>query len=302
MHEASALPLADLSSTTAGVVLGGVSVFAALLALVFAYFQTRQLREQISRLANTEAALTETQARIDDLSVELYDVLNLSQEAQKAPGLFDGLRELASNCAAVYPGPSTFLGEFLRTEFDALRRYSAQARSGSIEIAVKDIASMALTLARLANEQERVIVTSYVSTEDFWTKPSAQRYLAANRELIADRNVKIVRIFLFDTPQAAEKSRPEMDKQYAADIEVRTALTEELEMDLKRDMFLLGDRLAAEYVMTADRKDILSLRIWDKDTPDIEQVSDRMTRLISSSELYVPEQQKAVVEPDVAGT
>ncbi|MDX6699540.1 MAG: hypothetical protein QOE65_2937 [Solirubrobacteraceae bacterium] len=276
------------SARTLSLLLGIASVMAALIAIALAIFQTRQLKQQIERLADTEEALTKTQERINSLSSEMYEVLKLSEAAHSTPNLFDNIAQLAENCAVVYPQGSAYLTQFVAGQLETLVNHSSQARAGSIEITPSDIADMAVTLVQLAEEGDKIVTTSYVSTEDFWTRPSAQRYLEKTTDLIANRQVDITRIFLFDGPESVAPSLAEMDKQCRAGIHVRTAFTDSLEPALKRDMFLLGNRVAAEYILTTDRRDILTLRIWDAEHKEVGEVSDRMDRLVRSSTEYSP--------------
>jgi hypothetical protein len=292
------LTLATSSSGTVTVVLGAISVAAALVALSVAAQQTRQLKQQIEKLANTENALQETQSRIDGLSTEVYDVLELYKAASSSAALLSTMRKLAINCGQVFSQENIFLKKFLESQLDLLVKSSGEATTQHLEVqASNEVAGMALNLVKLAQPNEEVITTSYVSTDKYWDDPSGQRYLEVNEELIKNRNVSITRIFLFDSQESEEKSRPEMAKQHAAGIKVRTALTRNLTIDLKRDMFLLGSRLAAENVMTNDQNDILSVRIWDSSQKEVGEFAERMDILMHASVGYDPDRDSVAVTP-----
>jgi hypothetical protein len=277
------------SNGTITVVLGSVSVVAAFAALTFAAHQTRQLKKQITKLASTETALQETQSRIDGLSTELYDVLEISKAASNSAKLLTTLRQLAANCGQVFSRENLFLTTFLESQLEAIVKQSGEAITSHLEVkASNEVAGMALNLVKLAQPKDEVTTTSYVRTEKYWDDPSGQRYLEVNEELIRDFGVTITRIFLFDSETNEETSRSEMDKQHRAGIKVRTVLTKNLTIDLKRDMFLLGNRLAAENVMTNDQNDILSVRIWDSSQKEVGEVADRMASLIRASKAYSP--------------
>ena len=293
----SALILAASSTHTASsgdgevsLIVGAVSLLAAVVAISLAIYQTRQLKQQIAKLVSTENALTETQARIGALSTELYDVLEISNRASGSPVLLAGLRQLAANCGGVFAEDNTYLTSFLQDQLDALVKQSAQALTRQLQVkANTDVAGMALNLVKLAQPKEKVFTTSYVSTKAYWDDPSARRYLDVNRELVRKSDVAITRIFIFDNEEIEAGNCSELDKQWDAGIHVRTALTQALEPDLKRDMFLLGNRLAAENEMTADRNDILSVRIWDSSDTELGEFADRMNALMRSSQEYTPD-------------
>jgi hypothetical protein len=277
------------SNGTISVILGSVSVAAAIAALSFAAHQTRQLKQQIEKLANTETALQETQSRIDGLSTEVYEVLELYKAASSSASLLTTMRKLAMNCGQVFAQENIFLKQFLESQLDLLVKSSGEATTSHLEVqASNEVAGMALNLVKLAQPNDEVITTSYVSTDKYWDDPSGQRYLEVNEELIQKHNVSITRIFLFDSQESEEKSRSEMAKQCEAGIKVRTVLTKNLTIDLKRDMFLLGLRLAAENVMTNDQNDILSVRIWDSSQKEVGEFADRMNVLMHSSTEYNP--------------
>jgi hypothetical protein len=306
------IPLAADPTAPWSLALGALSVVAALVAIALAFIQTRQLKNQVERLANTEtelgktqqsittlsedmaAVLEQTQQSVKALSSEMYELLGISETARDTPGLFEQIARLADNCAVILPKNAPYVTDFVSMRLDELVTHTTQARAGSIELRPSDVARVALDLVEAARDGDRIFTTSYVNTADFWTRPSAKRYLERNKELIAERNVEINRIFLFHNEAAAEESRSEMDKQCAAGIRVRTALADELEVDLARDMFLLGERLAAEYVIAPGRGDILSVRIWNEPSREVAETRDRMQRLVGSSEPYHPHQEVAV--------
>ena len=51
-------------------------------------------------------------------------------------------------------------------------------------------------------------------------------------------------------------------------------------------MLLVGDRLAAEYEMTSDRKELLGCKVWHSTPKDVEVVWRRMDRLHEASDEF----------------
>jgi hypothetical protein len=289
---ALALPLALASfnavAGTVGLFFGIASVAAALYAIRQGSGLLKQLRDQVDRMAATETALNQTQHRIAELSRDLYAVVNLTQDAAQVDGLLSNLRAIAGDYADIATNNHTFLSDFVRRTLTDLTSHTHRAKSGFAELTAEDLSDQAAELADYAIEGDTLIATSYVNTTDFWGTPAAARYLQVNENLIKTRGVEIIRIFLFADEEAAAASIPEMTKQANAGVTVRTALTPRLETSLKRDMFLLGDRLAAEYDLTNDRSDILRLRVWHRPQSEVDAVIRRMRKLVQSSTLFTP--------------
>jgi hypothetical protein len=310
VQAAATAPVIEKTGTdgTVSLILTSVSVVAAFGALIFAYVQTRQIREQVSRLANTESALTrtetaltKTQSHITDIFTNLGDISTDMERLSASTLAAVGLPEAAATVDTLLPRVQTlvealsqsltdrkpFITDFIDQRFASLVTDAERAASGSLEIPVVDLTDLAIELFELADETEKIYTTSFVDTAAFWHTPAAVHYLQANKRLITERNVDITRIFIFDTPQALAESEEEMDKQCAARINVKTVLTENIQGDLKRDMFLLGGRVAAQFEMTSDRRDLLQLRVW-YGTVEVDTIKARMERLDEVSDLYVP--------------
>lgn len=196
-------------------------------------------------------------------------------------------RATDSRQPAILPAEHPFISNYIDQQFQSLITDAERANSGSLEISVVDLTNMGIELFELANEDEQVVTTSYVDTKSFWQTPSAVPYLLTNKALIRDRNVGITRIFIFDDEESLRESEEEMDKQCEARIKVKTVFSSALQDDLLRDMFLLGDRLAAQFETTADRRRLLQLRVW-YDKSDIHTIKTRMDRLDDISTVYVP--------------
>jgi hypothetical protein len=279
---------------TASVALGAASVLAALGALWLAFRQTRQLKEQITKLANTESGLNQIfdnlgllSTNMERLASSTVAAINLPEEASHVDHLLPRVRALVKGLTTVLPAEHPFISDYIDKKFQTLITDTERAHSGSLEIYVVNLTDLAIELFELAEADETVLTTSYVDTQAFWQTPGAVPYLLTNKALIKERGVNITRIFIFNDPASLEKSEEEMDKQCDAGIKVKTVFTEELQGDLIRDMFLLDERLAAQFETTADRRELLQLRVW-YDTGEIQTIKTRMDRLDGISVDYIP--------------
>lgn len=287
------IPLAAAAETPVSLAFASTSVFIGVVALLAAIYQTRHLRtqaealrQQVSRFETTERALTDAQTTITQLSENTADLskttlaaIQLPQHTSKTPDLLPRVSALTTTLSDLLPSQMPFFSDYIDNRLTSLIVDAERANSGSVEINVVDLTDEAIALFELAQPQEKVFTTSYVDTDAFWHTPAANNYLQTNRTLIRDKEVDITRVFMFDTVAALEKSEPEMDKQVAAGIHVKTVLTGDLPGDLRRDMFVLGDRLAAQFDMTNDRQDFLTLRVWH-DKREVNAFMSRMARML----------------------
>jgi hypothetical protein len=158
-----------------------------------------------------------------------------------------------------------------------------------VEFKPRDLSDFAEVLLGDAHKGEDVLTTSYVKAQDFWNTPSARAYLETTRRLIAEHELNVIRIFLFDDARALDDSKLEIEKHVDAGIHVRTALTGALEARDKRDLLLLGNiekreyRLAAEYLMSMDRAQFTRLRVWTPPQREVAEVATCMQHLLVSS-------------------
>jgi hypothetical protein len=286
--------LASSGETPLSLAFASLSVFIGTVALMAAVYQTRHLRtqaaalhDQVTRFEATEKGLAQIAQNMAELSDNTVAAIKLPQTTAHVQGLLPRVRDLTEGLAEILPADRPFISEYIDNRLTSLIVDAERANSGSLEIAVVDLTDFAITLFELAKPDESVYTTSYVDTEAFWHTPAANNYLQTNKRLIRDSNVKITRIFIFDDAEALKESEPEMDKQCAAKINVKTVLTSELQGDLKRDMFLLGDRLAAQFEMTTDRHDFQQLRVYYDDR-EVAAFARRMERLDEVSTDYSP--------------
>ena len=133
-----------------------------------------------------------------------------------------------------------------------------------------------------------LFTTSYVNTSAFWDSPRTKAYIREN-EAAVKRGVTVVRVFLFDDEQALAQSENEMDSQRRKGIQVRTALTSDVEPELRRDLFYLEGRAGAEYVLTVDREDLLALRIFTSPS-ELRIFGEIIRRLVDASKEHEHEE------------
>jgi hypothetical protein len=299
------LAVGNSTETPVSLAFAATSVLIGVVALLAAVYQTRHLRtqaaslhDQVLRFEQTEKALAQIADNMAALSENTLAAIRLPQATSHVPGLLPRVRALTEGLADTLPADRPFISDYLDSRLTSLIIDTERANSGSLEIEVVDLMDLALGLFELARANERISTTSYVDTGAFWHTPAAGNYLQTNRRLIRDRKVKITRIFIFEDEQARSESEAEMDKQCAAQIDVKTVLTSELQGDLKRDMFLLGDRVAAQFEMTTDRHDFQQLRIYYDDR-EVAAYKRRMERLNEIARPYPPDTASSP-QPNVA--
>ncbi len=264
----------------------GLAIGAILLTFAAALYHLHHIRR-------AAAAINATQERLEDLAKEMYSVLQFAQDAMTKPDLVQRFRQLASSAATLFQTPSSFHTTFFRDciedEFDAMVDLARQASTGMVEFKPRDLSDFAEVLLGDAHKGEDVLTTSYVKAQDFWNTPSARAYLETTRRLIAEHELNVIRIFLFDDARALDDSKLEIEKHVDAGIHVRTALTGALEARDKRDLLLLGNiekreyRLAAEYLMSMDRAQFTRLRVWTPPQREVAEVATCMQHLLVSS-------------------
>lgn len=242
--------------TIAAVVVGVAAVFIA----VWAFLYQRRMAHRLSGLVDQ---MSSTQAQIQGLSREMYALLTFSRAALSDDQLRTKFPELAQNYFAVFKDNKLFLKSFLDQHLSRTLKMSMDAAGGTLTILSMSLIDYAVDLLLLANPGDKVFATSYIKTPKFWGTPSAKRYLQEQERLVRERAVTVSRVFLYDDAAACEDARniEEMDNHDSKGIKVYTAIAPELEADLRRDTFLIEDRLAAEYLMTADREELLKLQI-----------------------------------------
>jgi hypothetical protein len=283
--------------------LGGLGVIGTLIALFLAIRQTSQLGDlgvtlntSVQTLANTETGLTAAQEGIAGLSHEMYDVLGLVATAREDQALFSAVQSLTESYAQVLPANMPYITEYFREQLDELSSRVSEARTGYVEVFPFDITLVALRLIRLVDDGEHVFTTSYVATPDFWNRQDAKQYLNRSQDLIANHAVEVTRVFIFKDEKESAQSRAEMDRQHEAGIHVRVVFTKDLPPDLKRDMFLLENRLCAQYVLGPDAE-TQSVRIYASPNPEVIKAEERRQRLLTASDEYLPGDESVLKEP-----
>lgn len=272
---------------TISLVLSAFAAFVSVVAIGLALLQTYQLRGQVKKLESTQNDLSATrqaiETQLNSLTGQMYEVLGISQTAHQVPRLFQQLGDLANNYALLHEKDLPFIKNMALRQLEDLITNSTKSSTGVTEIVPRDVEWVASELIDLAEGGSRVMVTSYVNTTDFWSRPSARDYLTKNRQAI-ERGVTITRVFLFDSDESYQASQSEVERQCAAGIDVRTALTKDLDEDLARDMFLLDELLAAEFVLTPGKWTIREVRVWYAPNREVRETHDRMMRLLTLSE------------------
>ena len=226
-------------------------------------------------------ALRGTEARLKILSDEMYTVLEFAKNAFSNARLKERLQVLAQNYACLGE-QGGILSKLADEQLDMCVQLSLGAIRDAVEIRPVYLEPYAVQLIRLAVTDDVLFATSYVKTSAFWHSPRARAYIREN-EAAVERGVTVVRVFLFDDENALKQSEGEMNSQCEKGIHVRTALTNQVEPELRRDLFYLEDHVAAEYVLTADREDLLALRIVTS-PPELRLFKDITRRLVDASQ------------------
>src|ERR1700691_3402919 len=129
------------SGGTVSVILGSVSVLAAIGALAFAYRQTRQLKEQITRLGKTEEGLNDIFANLGELSTNMdrlaastVAAINLPEESSHVDDLLPRVQTLVRGLTSILPANYPFISDYIDKKLQALITDAERATSGSLEI------------------------------------------------------------------------------------------------------------------------------------------------------------------------
>jgi len=226
--------------------------------------------------------------RLEDLSSEMYGLIELSRAALSDPELKRRLPELAQYYSAIFEKnrifEKSFFDEYLRR---SLSMTEEAVRRGRLHIEAVNLIDYAVLLLQFAEPGDKVFATSYVMTPKFWDKPAAKTYLREQERLIKERRIEVSRIFIYNDEAARNDPRnvEEMGNQDSMGINVYTAIMPQLEVDLRRDMFVIQGRVAAEYETTIDREELLGLWVW-VEPDDVEVIGRRMIRLVDASQKY----------------
>ena len=226
-------------------------------------------------------ALRSTEERLRMLSDEMYTVLEFAKRAFSNAKLKERLQVLAQNYSRLND-EGGILARLAEEQLDTCVQLSLGATRNAVEIRPVYLEPYAAELIRLAVTGDELFTTSYVKTYAFWDSPRTKAYIREN-EAAVERGVTVVRVFLFDDEKALAQSESEMDSQCRKGIHVRTALTNEVEPELRRDLFYLEGHVAAEYVLTADREDLLALRIFTS-PPELRLFGEIIRRLVDASQ------------------
>jgi len=232
-------------------------------------------------------ALRNTEERLRTLSDEMYTVLEFAKRAFSNAKLKERLQALAQNYACL-DEQGGILAKLAEEQLDTCVQISLGATRDAVEIRPVYLEPYAVQLIRLAETDEVLFTTSYVKTSAFWDSPRTKAYIREN-EAAVERGVTVFRVFLFDDEQALAQSENEMDTQCRKGIQVRTALTSDVEPELRRDLFYLEGRAAAEYVLTADREDLLALRIFTSPS-ELRIFGEIIRRLVDASKEHKHEE------------
>jgi len=261
----------------------GVAVAAVGAGAWYFSRQVRELRNTEHRLEALFASIESTRQSTESLSNEMYAVLEFAKRAFSDPRLKTRLQSIAESYVKIQE-KGGFLSTFVNSELDTCVEISLGAVRGCVEIRPVYLEPYAVQLLKMAEPGDRLFATSYVRTSAFWNSPRTKAYIREN-EAAVKRGVNVTRIFLFDDEKALAESTQEMASQQKKGIDVRVALTKELEPELMRDLFYLENRIAAEYVLTPDRQGLLTLRFWTA-VPEIKAIGNVMERLIEASQQH----------------
>jgi len=264
-----------------------VSVLIASAAFAITILALRYEQRIEKRMGNLFDQMSNTQNQIQGLSQEMYSVLTFSRPVLSDNKLKSVLPELAENFYDVFTKNKLFLMSFLDNHLDHTLVLSRDAVKGTLHIRNMSLIDYASELLLLAEPNDKIFATSYIKTPEFWDTAAARRYLREQERLSKERKVTVSRIFLYDDDAACQDARnmAEMDNHLSKGIHVFTAIAPRVEADLRRDMFLIQGRLAAEYEMTFDREELLGLWIWVE--PDnVDLITKRMKKLIDVSTPY----------------
>lgn len=259
------------------------SVAVAVAAVAFGVWS---FIHQNRRLAGLLQDLNVARSSIQGLSEEMYAFLQLSRSAFADQRLREKLPELGNHLVSVFSSALPYLTTLVERNFNGMVQLARDAAAtGTVYVDRVDLIDYGVELVRLAGAGDQIITTSYVKTSAFWDSPTAKTYLREQERVIRDKQVSITRIFLFDDYDAMDESRSqeEVTKHVEAGVTVRTGIASELKVDLRRDMFFISGKIAAEYDMTSDQEEILGVRIWAS-AEGISQIGGRMRDLLSDTQ------------------
>jgi class 3 adenylate cyclase len=227
--------------------------------------------------------------RVGQESDTPYDqILRLSEAAFADTTLRDRLPKLANDLLVLFSDKPIFLASWADRHLNELLEFTSDAAKGRVYIDKGgEFVDYVMELLGLTEMDDKIFATSYIKPKAFWAKRSATAYLNKQRRLTKKQNVTITRFFLYDKSDALNKPRnkQEAKKHHAAGVHVYTGITAQLNKDLRRDMFLIENRIAAIFELTADREEMLGMHIMVKQE-DVRRMSKRMQDLLDATQKY----------------
>jgi hypothetical protein len=226
---------------------------------------------------------TETDGNIVELRAEMNRRLNdLSPglEATNAERLRATVLNLLDTDKNVVAGGT--LEELYKQELRDFDIRMKGFREGHFHVDMSGIPRFMMQV--LPTAKKEVLATSYVDMGGWWEQPWGEQYQKANLAL-ADRHVKITRLFIFNS--RAESRAPDacstMQDERKHGIAVKVALKESLPRNFLQDVIVIDETLAGRLELTENRSP-LGANFY-ADTYTIDSIkSDTQSLLLQASD------------------
>jgi hypothetical protein len=210
-----------------------------------------------------------------DVLPKIEDHLVIGQAVAKNRDLLDMVQKLSQ---APDAPKEPLMAYMLNLRLRALENHFNMMAEGKFMVEQSEMPDFALELMRSA--KKRVFATSYVQFNDWWNTPWGARYEQINEDNIK-KGVLITRIFIFSNKEAFEGARKYMEMQKKAGIDVKYAMTQNLDMKLTSDMVVIDDRLAGDLRLTPD-KGMKEAEFYTRQT-DVDDIKSRITSVDDES-------------------
>jgi hypothetical protein len=221
------------------------------------------------RLESAENSLGVHNAEMKELVAQgfarINEVTELFGLVDRSALLPEDVTRLLRSVTQVGSGAPAIMQAFVREEMRSLTNLTENLNRKLVDYDGEDHDwILALTQCAAAT----IDATSTKVDHDFWPSELGQRYLRAQRDAIKDRQVRIRRLFIVDTP---EHNTPELeqlcDNQQSLGIEVRVVVLSELSpinrMDETDDFIVFDEQLSYEVgsdLLGVNMKTLLDLR------------------------------------------
>ena len=148
----------------------------------------------------------------------------------------------------------------------------------------QEMPEFALRLLKSSNNS--IIATSYVSSEEWWSKPWGRNYCELNYDLV-EKGIKISRVFIISDSSEYGIIEPLMIEQVNNGVEVLFVFSKDVDFRVTHDMIVIDNKIAGQLELTPE-KGLKEAEFFEA-IDDINNVRDRITSLIAQSQTFALE-------------